>query len=391
MMFRVLSPFSYCLAAAGLFMSGQTAMRAQSSVKFQVDMSVQISNGNFVPGSSTVYARGTFNNYDTSLALTTNQNGTTPTIYSGTVSITDAPGTDEAYKFYIDTGDLWESPASTGGDDRHFTLAAGAQTLPVVYFDDLPPNVPTNNVTFQVDMTQQVVLGKFVPGSSTVYARGAFDNWSTDFPLTNNPAGANTNLFSGTYAVVAPVGSVQEYKFFNSSDTYELPGQPNRRFTIAGGNQILPAVYFSDQAPGRPNVTNNVTFQVDMSAQVAVGNFTPGADSVEARGSFNNWSSGVALTNNPGGQNTNLYSGVLQIIDQAGATNQYKYAINGSGYEQPASTGGGNRSFVLLTTNGSLTLPAVFFSDATTNDLLLADTEVTFQVNMANAVGTDAH
>jgi hypothetical protein len=36
------------------------------------------------------------------------------------------------------------------------------------------------------------------------------------------------------------------------------------------------------------NAQINVTFQVDMGYQITLGNFVPGTDTVEARGSFQN-------------------------------------------------------------------------------------------------------
>src|SRR5437899_3111366 len=125
---------------------------AQVNVTFQVDMSYQITLGNFVPGTDTVEARGSFQGWSAGFPLTNSPGNTS--LYTGVYAITDAAGTSEHYKFIVDGGNGplgWESPASTGGGDRAFTLAASAQTLPAVYFNDLlpPPPVPTTNmVTF---------------------------------------------------------------------------------------------------------------------------------------------------------------------------------------------------------------------------------------------------
>ena len=396
MMYKLTSKSVHFALSVGWLLGAAAVAQAQNPVTFQVDMTVQISNGAFIPGASIAYARGEFSGWAAVFPLTNNPSGPNTNLYTGTTNITGAAATDEPYKFYIDTGDKWENPASTGGGDRHFTLAGGAQTLPVVYFDDLPPVVPTNNVTFQVDMTLQVSLGNFSSPSNTVYAQGDFQDppWTPTFVLTNNPAGANTNLFSGTYPVAAPVGSLRQYKFYyNPGDRWEqLTGGGNRQFTIAGGNQTLLPVYFEDKQPGNA-VTNQVTFQVDLSAPILQGSFTPGVDTVEVRGAFNSWVGGAQyqLTNNPSGSNTNLYSGVFTLSDAPGAAEPYKYVIPPNNWEQPTSTGGGNRSFNLLSTNGPEVLPVVYFSDISPSDLLSADTYVTFSVNMTNAVGTDAH
>jgi hypothetical protein len=252
-----------------------------------------------------------------------------------------------------------------------------------------------NPVTFQVDMSQQSVIGAFIPGTSTVYGRGSFEGWGTDFPLTNNPAGANTNLYSGTYDVADAAGTVEQYKFYiDTGSNWENPTSTagnNRTFTLAGGAQTLPVVYFNDLAPA-PTVTNDVTFNVDMSAQILTGKFIPGTSTVFGRGSFEGWGTDFPLTNNPAAANTNVYSGVYTISATAATTEQYKYYIDtGNNWESPISTGGNNRSFNLLTNNGPLTLPLVFFNDQALTDLLPVDTDVTFTINMTNAVGTDTH
>src|SRR4029077_20552469 len=93
-------------------------------------------------------------------------------------------------------------------------------------------------VTFQVDMTQQIVFGTFTPGTSVVYGRGSFEGWGLDFPLTNNPAGANTNLYLGTYDIADAASTVEQYKFYiDTGANWENPtstGGNNRTFTLAG-------------------------------------------------------------------------------------------------------------------------------------------------------------
>ena len=71
-------------------------------------------------------------------------------------------------------------------------------------------------VTFQVDMSVQVGNGTFVPGVNHVSARGTFNGWGEAW-LTNNPAGPNTNLYTGTVNdTTNPNGDVETYKFYNS-------------------------------------------------------------------------------------------------------------------------------------------------------------------------------
>ncbi|MGA2656113.1 MAG: hypothetical protein ABSH34_01210 [Verrucomicrobiota bacterium] len=392
--------FSNCIRSglgAGLLLGAGLVARADTLVTFQVDLTAQINLGNFSLATGSVSARGSFNSWG-ELPLTNNSSASNPNLFTGTADDTaDANGGTLQYKYYIDPS-TWESPTSTQGGNRTATLPAtgGTLVLPVVYFNDLSPSTPTNNVTFQVDMTEQVFLGDFDPTIGDVFCPGAFEGWvATGFLLTNNFAGSNTNLYSGTYPVVADVGAGVQYKFYyNPGQVWESPfstGGNNRSFTVAGGDQTLPVVYFNDKPPGIRPVTNEVTFQVDMSAQILSGGFVPSVNTIECRGPFTSWSDGFTLTNDPAASNPNIYSGVWTFSDAPGTAEQYKFCIPPSGWEQPTSTGGNNRSFNLAAANGPLVLPVLFFSDLNVDDLLSTDTLVTFSVSMTNAVGTDSH
>lgn len=149
-----------------------------------------------------------------------------------------------------------------------------------------------------------------------------------------------------------------------------------------------------------PLITNNVTFQVDMSVQVYAGNFDPASDMVEVQGSFNGWNSGLILTNNPGAANSNIYRGVIPIVGAVGSGESYKFAytnaITGAMVWESSTpkvstpdTGYAdyNRFFQLPATNA--VLPAVLFDDKETNDYLPSDMTVTFSVDMNGAVTTE--
>jgi hypothetical protein len=248
-------------------------------------------------------------------------------------------------------------------------------------------------------MTQQTTLGNFIPGTSTVYVRGSYNGWGgTGTAMTNDPAG-NTNLYSMTVVGNPDVpGSPQFFKYYVDTGTdwetappmLNADGSGNRVYNLlqADGSVVTPTYYFDDQPPVPP-VTNIVTLQVDMSVQAAIGDFDPTVgDYVEARGSFQSptWSGGFTLTNRPA-PDTNVYVGVATIVNSPGTTISYKFwdtKFPGN-YENPISTGGGNRSFNLLTTNGTIVLTDVLFSDIQLADVLPADTVVTFSVNMTNA------
>jgi hypothetical protein len=418
---------------AGLLLATAAVASAagNSVVKFSVDMTAAVQSSAFVPGTSHVIARGSFNNWSTgayydgsgSSQLTNNPSavGLATNIYTGTFTDTnDANGATLQYKYFIDTGGNWEGVANrTWGLP---TASGGNLVLPSYYFNDVSPtglDPVTNSIEFQVDMTQQAVLGNFTPGTDHVFARGSFNNWGNSpqspFPLTNNPAAANTNLYTGVFLGLTGTeggqsdnpNSPQHYKYYiDRGSNWESPpsqstdGTQNRVYNMleVNGALVLPAVYFNDQPPVPP-ITNVITFQVDMTFQIALGRFNPpsngGSDYVEARGLFNNWSGGFQLTNDPSavGLATNVFRGAWTNINAPGTAIGYKFwdtSFPGN-YETPASTGGGNRSFNLLTTNGNIVLKDVFFDDQQLGNIAPSATTVTFSINMTNAVGTDAH
>src|SRR5260370_37089323 len=119
-------------------------------------------------------------------------------------------------------------------------------------------------------------------------------------------------------------------------------GTQNRSVTIARTNQLLPMVLFN-------NLTNipvptPLIFQVNMAVQTALGNFNPATDLVEARGTFNNWTGGFALTNSL--DNTTPFScTLLDTIDPLGSAVQYQFVLNSATWET------GVRMYTLMSTN----------------------------------------
>jgi arabinogalactan endo-1,4-beta-galactosidase len=118
----------------------------------------------------------------------------------------------------------------------------------------------------------------------------------------------------------------------------------------------------------------NVTYQVDLGTQIALGNFRPGTDTIFASGTFSSptWkstatdgSTGYLLA--PVAGNTNLYTGTFNIVNAAGTTESHKFVINPGGnfsalnWESPATTLGGDRTFKVP--GAATNLPAVAFND----------------------------
>jgi hypothetical protein len=360
-------------------------------VAFSVDMTEQIANGTFNPGNGdTVYAAGTFQTAPWSgFQLTNDPAAANTNIYSGTYLDNNPTNTAELFKFKLITS---TTTNYEGLDNRPFTLEAPGVTNTLVYFDDLFPtnnSATTNYVTFSIDMGPQIFFGHFNPGAGDqVQVLGTLENpkWTIGgFVLTNDPASAQSNVYSGTIADGNYPGSFENYKFVihpaTGSDTYESGN--NRDFFTPTNAGTFPLAYFN-------NVFSiysiPVTFQVDMTAPLAAGTFNPGnGDTVTAAGTFqtNQWTAGVfVLTNDPTAANSNVYSGTYIDYDAPGTGEQFKFQINnGAGTTWESAN---NHTFVLDST--AQVLPVVLWNNEDPNNILLVPTIVTFTVNMTNAV-----
>jgi hypothetical protein len=235
---------------------------------------------------------------------------------------------------------------------------------------------------------------------------GAFDGWDgTQLPLTS----LGNGIYSNVVTIATAGTNVDGFKFQSPAGSWA-----NIYFGADFGNNNSDALYTTATSPqtepivldlpnGRwvfgtpvPAVipTNYITFQLDMSAQVLLGTFTNGfaGNSVAVAGGFIGWGTGAQLTNasilNPADPRTNLYIGTFGWQTALPASSGWKFRVNNldGGYEQPASTAGGDRTLTI--TSANTTLPVLFYDDLKASDLVLQDTLVNFSVYVPNgAVG----
>jgi hypothetical protein len=333
-------------------------------VTFQVNMTSQTALGNFDPAiDSVVVAGDAINSWSTAASPLTASAADT-NIWEGTFDISGAAGSTVQYKYVMNTsasGLVWEGNvgSGSGNGNRTFVLPATNEILPTVYFNNVTNSSSvTNAITFQLNMSVQTALGNFDPSSGTVYIAGDFNAWNaTATPLTNSVT--DTNIWSATLVLSGALGSAVQYKYIEGgaweANNVGPAGAQNRSVTLAKTNQILPAVYFNNLSS--IPVPIPLVFQVNLAAQIALGNFSPASDVVEARGSFNNWSAGFALTNSS--QDPTVYSGTfVDSTDLAGNSIAYQFVLNATTWE----TAVGNRMYTLTSTNEQ-SVPLVFFND----------------------------
>ena len=105
----------------------------------------------------------------------------TPVIVTGTLA---SSGPIDSFSMFS-----WKNSTDDGyNGDSYFNNLAYTSTTQLI----------TNNVTLQVDMTVQIVIGHFNPPSDTVEVQGSFNDWTAgQYLLTNNPSLAG-NLRTST-------------------------------------------------------------------------------------------------------------------------------------------------------------------------------------------------
>jgi len=106
-----------------------------------------------------------------------------------------------------------------------------------------------------------------------------------------------------------------------------------------------------------------VTFQVDMSAQIDLGNFIDSTDYLDVAGSFNGWGADDRLTDDDG---DSIYVGVFEI---APGDIEYKFRINGN---WDTSEGVANRPYTVVDGEANV-IPLVWYSDYDPNAIVDAD------------------
>jgi hypothetical protein len=289
---------------------------------------------------------------------------------SGVLSVSYVIANPGTYSFKFKIFGTWNGAigADFGMSAANLSVTTGIANEPVLFKLDLPNGrfqtvlpLVTNQVVFAVDMSSQIQIGQFHPGSS-VFVSGDFNGWAGTgtgaLALTNYPpynGGGNTNIYYGINTFVGfPNSTGPAYKFTDND-----PAQPagdngyeqvnNRSFNLlaANGTLLLPVVYFGDyNASDYLAEDTAVLFSVDMNNAVGTDAhaFNPAADSVYINGRFANynsqpgswypWSGGTTPASAPAGYQmieqgaTTIYTNTIIIPAGTPVGFEYKYGMD---------------------------------------------------------------
>lgn len=177
------------------------------------------------------------------------------------------------------------------------------------------PN-PQFNVTFRVNMKQQMRVGELFPSAGhVVTVRGEFNDWltSSNPDTLRDPDGDSIYVKS----VRIPGGRSYQYNhWLNGQQGERFESMNARMLALAMADTILPVVFFEDDPPPTP-----VLFQVNMSVKMREGTFRPDfGDVVRVRGNFEDWDTSPPLSDPDA---DSVYTGTLGI--RGPLTIQYKF------------------------------------------------------------------
>lgn len=346
-------------------------------VTFQVDMSEQTLSPDGVHLAGSFGADGYAEWDPASIALSDQGLG----LWSVTLSLTE--GVNYEYKYI--NGNSWgldegaiESPCGVN-NNRSWTVGAIDESIPLHCYASClvcPGPPPTHQITFQVEMSLQVV------DPSGVFLAGTFNGFSESATPMINQGG---NIWSVTIGLEE--AQSYEYKFLNGpsfTNEEQVPlacgvdngfGGFNRSFTVGTNDETVPLVCFSTCAPCT-FVNYNITFQVDMSNEVVDPN------GIHLMGTFNGFDpASISMTDMGGG----LWETVVAI--QSGQIIEYAF-VNGNttlGQEviDPAcANGSGYREYFVFATEATLGPDCFGFCGTCAINMV----NVTFQVDMSNEV-----
>lgn len=258
-----------------------------------------------------------------------------------------------------------------------------------------------NLVTFRVNLGVKTAEGLFDPASDQVVVRGSFNGW---------PGSGGLELADpesdGVYEGVADladslISQTISYKFVSlkgGNATWE--GDPNRTFVLSAGETVLPQEDFDRDSVVSVPVNIQLRFEVDLNVQSATGRFDPANHLVYVRGNRFGWGSppqGLQLLEDSERPGVYVADYTAEAI-LAGTVIEYKFTIWKPAAPVEADRtvweGGENKKISFdgkepdADGDGFIEKSAglIYFDGLSFSEVLDVDTEVTFRVDMSQAV-----
>jgi len=130
-------------------------------------------------------------------------------------------------------------------------------------------------VTFSVDMSTNVLLGTFVPGTDTVSARGTFNAYGT-MALVQDSSQLPNYVYTNTVNDTADTnGGELQYKFFDSNPSstgWENPATGQNRAALlpltSGASLVLPGLQLITRSTFKLMLPNKSTLAISFRGRV---------------------------------------------------------------------------------------------------------------------------
>ena len=265
------------------------------------------------------------------------------------------------------------------------------------------------NVTFQVDMSMQVIEGNFIIGSSSVVVRGDFQvdagdslgNWQGNFFQLTDADG--DSIYTGTFPIPSNfTGNIYNFTYVitnqGQNDYWEVT---SRQFTLNSPSVINSIVFFNDDwGTIITEVTNTINFTADISSILGVGiggAFDPSQDSLLVMGlDWDNYGKNVfgnrkMIRTNP--FNPGIYTTTLTVTSGSAAPNgvgdstNWKFkAYPDSRFQSNGWEMGNDRWHIYEADGATVTLPTIVPLINPIVDTTTIDIDLTINVDMLGAV-----
>jgi len=346
-----------------------TSFGMATNVTFSVNMAHQVLSGNFTPASDYVDIAGTMNGWGPAAGeWQLAQSGTDADVWTATYALD--PG-DYMFKFRINSSwdagmnDISDRPLTVGDTDfEYFVYFGPVTTYPVV--------------RFMVDLTDKYNNGEFDPASDGVNIAGSLNGWDgAGYELSPT---YDNNLVWEIYvdqADLFTVGAAIEFKFRINQNWDNAESISNRTLTIAEGYQEYSAFW------NNYDYNLAVTFNVNMTNQIATGGFDTTSQSLDVAGNFNGWGSADDFWLLTDDDMDGIFSLTVADSFEVGQLLEFKFRIDRN-WDLAEFPGGSNRTYIVV---GGAQSYDVWWNDFDPN---FEGAPVTFKVNMNAQIDASA-